>query len=77
MGKMPSPLGEGVCGPARRQMRGCVSAVTRKRTVLASLPLISRLRAAASHKGEAGDFYFDSFLSSALLVSQSFWLRST
>ena len=77
MGKTPSPLGEGVCGPARRRMRGCVSAATRKRTVLASLPLISRLRAAASPKGEAGDFYFDSFFSSALLVSQSFWLRST
>lgn len=77
MGKTPSPKGESVCGPARRRMRGCVSAATRKRTVLASLPLISRLRAEASPKGEAGDFYFDSFLSSALLVSQSFWLRST
>ena len=77
MGKTPSPLGEGVCGLAHRRMRGCVSAATRKRTVLASLPLISRLRAAASPKGEARDFYFDSFLSSALLVSQSFWLRST
>ena len=50
---MPSPLGEGVCGPARRRMRGCVSAATHKRTVLASLPLISRPRAAASPKGEA------------------------
>ena len=50
---------------------------TRKRTVLANLPLISRLRAAASPKGEAGDFYFDSFFSSALLVSHSFWLKST
>ena len=70
---MPSPLGEGVCGPARRR----IPAATRKRTVLASLPLISRLRAAASPKGEAGDFYFDSFFSSVLLVSHSFWLRST
>lgn len=74
---MPSPLGEGVCGPARRRMRGCISAAIRKRTVLASLPLISRLRAVASPKGEAEAFYFDSFFSSALLVSQSFWLRST
>ena len=62
---MPSPLGEGVCGPARR------------RTVLANLPLISRLRAAVSPKGEARDLYFDSFFSSALRVSHSFWLRST
>ena len=74
---MPSPLGEGVCGPARRRMRGCVSAAARKRTVLANLPLISRLRAAASPLGEAGDFYFDSFFSSALRVSHSFWLKST
>ena len=73
---MPSPLGEGVCGPVRRRMRGCVSAATRKRTVLANLPLISRLRAAASPKGEAR-VYFDSFFSSALRVSHSFWLRST
>ena len=50
---MPSPKGEGVCGPARRRMRGYVSAATRKRTVLANLPLISRLRAAASPEGEA------------------------
>ena len=77
MGKNAFPLGGRCLRPARRRMRGCVSAATRKRTVLASLPLISRLRAAASPKGEAGDFYFDSFLSSALLVSQSFWLRST
>ena len=74
---MPSLLGEGVCGPARRRMRGCVSAAARKRTVLANLPLISRLRAAASPKGEARDLYFDSFFSSALRVSHSFWLRST
>jgi len=74
---MPSPKGEGVCGPARRRMRGCVSAAPRKRTVLANLPLISRLRAAASPKEEAGDLYFDSFFSSALRVSHSFWLKST
>ena len=74
---MASPLGEGGCGPARRRMKGCVSAATRKRTVLANLSLISRLRAAASPKGEAGDLYFDSFFSSALRVSHSFWLRST
>ena len=74
---MPSPLREGVCGPARRRMRGFVSAAARKRTVLANLPLISRLRAAVSPKGEAGDLYFDSFFSSALRVSHSFWLRST
>ena len=44
---------------------------------MADSALISRLRAAASPKGEAGDFYFDSFFSSVLLVSHSFWLKST
>ena len=31
----------------------------------------------AREKAEAGDLYFDSFFSSALRVSHSFWLRST
>ena len=61
----------------RARMRGELTEVSHKRAALANLPLISRLRAAASPKGEARDFYFDSFFSSALLVSHSFWLRST
>ena len=77
MGRNAFPFGGRCLRLARRQMRGCVSAATRKRTVLANLPLISRLRAAASPKGEARDLYFDSFFSSALRVSHSFWLRST
>lgn len=60
--------------PGEGRFYGCPPG---KGATAADLPLISRLRAAASPKGEAGDFYFDSFFSSVLLVSHSFWLRST
>ena len=57
-------------------MRGGLAARTREREAAVDFALISRLRAAASPKGEAR-VYFDSFFSSALRVSHSFWLRST
>ena len=77
MGRNAFPLGGRCLRPCPQTDEGLRFRGTRKRTVLASLPLISHLRAAASTKGEAGDFYFDSFFSSVLLVSHSFWLRST
>jgi hypothetical protein len=42
--RVPSPKGEGVCGPARRRMRGRRVDAARIRDSMARLPLISRLR---------------------------------
>ena len=43
-GALPSLLGEGVCGPDRRQMRGGAAMAAREGEAAARLPLISRLR---------------------------------
>jgi hypothetical protein len=40
----PSPLGEGVCGPDHRRMRGSLPGIARKRAVSAGSALISHLR---------------------------------
>ena len=40
----PSPLGEGVCGPDHRRMRGSLLGIARKRAVSAGSALISHLR---------------------------------
>ena len=40
----PSPLGEGVCGPDHRRMRGSLPGIARKRAVPAGSALISHLR---------------------------------
>ena len=77
MGRNAFPQGGRWAWPRPRSDEGELTEVSYKRAALADLPLISRLRAAASPKGEAGDFYFDSFFSSALRVSHSFWLKST
>ena len=47
------PLGEGARGPARGRMRGEYIDFTRNRAATYSLPLISRLRAAASPEGRS------------------------
>ena len=40
----PSPLGEGVCGPDHRRMRGSLLGIAHKRAVSAGSALISHLR---------------------------------
>ena len=42
--KPSPPLGEGVCGPDHRRMRGSLPEIARKRAVSAGFALISHLR---------------------------------
>ena len=43
-GALPSPLGEGVCGPDRRRMRGSGSIIAHTWAAAVSLPLTRHLR---------------------------------
>ena len=53
MGVMPSPSGEGVCGPDHRRMRGKLAVLIRLRAAAGRLPLIRRCGATFSLRAKS------------------------
>lgn len=69
-GALPSPLGEGVCGPDRRRMRGSLAVISRKRAA-AETRTSSAAAAAPSPQGEGLGLYISSSLSAVSGVKRT------